>query len=445
MEPSMDELKALATLQQIVYGKEQPTAYKTYETLADGTVAFPRFFLHCMFPNTKSHDQHRQAPPTSETSLAPWPTTRTLDPARKQDIAVAAALESIRGVGGATVCLPCGFGKTTCALVILAQVAQKAFVMVNTTELAAQWLREVKGILPGCTATTAPDMDGDVVVGTFQLVTRGNLELGAFGALVVDEAHHAPAETFRRAICLFPPRVCSLGLTATPRRRDGLEKLIEWTLGPLAFVLSREDAVKEGIMQAAGGYTVKALSHRAGHALRRPVPPRFAKFPLVWLRKQLANDPARNQLIIAETLRMAVDQCRAVLVLTALREHAVVLADALRTRVPHVRLMLGGRRRIKSNSGVAPAVTGRPCIVATTQLVGEGFDEPELDGLVLALPVADIEQLVGRVMRPHPDKVWPVRVVDVEDAGLHDIVSGMYWKRRHQMTRLLSPTFEKTG
>jgi len=429
---TLDELKALATLQQVVYGKDQPMPYATYETMSDGTVAFPRFF-----PGTLPEPP---TPPTPEPipNLAPWPTTRTLDPARRQDVAVAAALDSIRNVGGATLCLPCGFGKTTCALAIIAQVAKKTFVMVNTNELASQWLREIRVIIPGCPATVAPDMDGDVVVGTFQLVTRGNLELGAFGTLVVDEAHHAPAETFRRAIRFFPPCVASLGLTATPRRRDGLEKLIEWTLGPMAYALSREDAVREGIMQNVGGYTVKVLAFRAG--TRRPVPPRFGKFPLAWLRKQLALEAARNQLIVKETLEMVVDQGRAVLVLTALREHAVLLADALRAEVPHVRLMLGGKRR---RSRTVDSDIDRPCIVATTQLVGEGFDEPELDGLVLALPVADIEQLVGRVMRPHPAKIWPVRVVDVEDASLHDIVTGMYWKRRHQMTRLLRPTFEK--
>ena len=78
----------------------------------------------------------------------------------------------------------------------------------------------------------------------------------------------------------------------------------------------------------------------------------------------------------------------------------------------------------------------RRCIVATAQLVGEGFDVAELDGLVIALPCSDIEQLVGRVMRQHSDKVWPVRVVDVFDQNVHEIVTALYWKRRHQTTKL---------
>ena len=72
----------------------------------------------------------------------------------------------------------------------------------------------------------------------------------------------------------------------------------------------------------------------------------------------------------------------------------------------------------------------RRCLLATGRLVGEGFDHPPLDTLILALPLSwrgTLEQYVGRLHRPWPGKA-DVRVVDVDDRA-HPMLASMKRKR----------------
>jgi len=461
---SLEELKEMATLQMRVFNKDTPVPFKAYFYNSDGTVTFPRFMT--LQTGVKACTAHWEVAPIA------WRTERTLDPNRQQDEAVEKVLQSVSTRGGALLCLPCGYGKTTCTCVMIGRLARRAFVMVNTNELGNQWIRELRAVLPECQVSQAPEMSGNVVVGTFQLVTRGGLNVQDFDVLVVDEAHHVPAGTFCHAVSLFRRDVATIGLTATPRRRDGLEKLIEWTLGPLAFSITREDLVRQG-KTPPGDYLVRTV-RAPPRTNDRPMPKKYEKFPLVYWRTLLSACNMRNALLVNEIVHMVTKEYRSVLVLTLLRSHATLLVKMLQQQGVLSELLLGGARKTSKSARArkrtrkevdtettmqvnnkietghdetpqltttlcASSINGdsqRRCIVATAQLVGEGFDVAELDGLVIALPCSDIEQLVGRVMRQHPDKVWPVRVIDVLDNNAHEIVTALYWKRRHQMTKI---------
>ena len=492
IDNEIEELKKMATLQMRVFNKDTPVSYQAFVTDSSGNVTFPRYMIPHAINCTKAKPTMSiLCPPKHEevvkhcdhwdTAPVPWRTQRTLDPTRQQDEAVKRVLQSVSEIGGALLCLPCGYGKTTCACVIIGQLARRTFVMVNTNELAKQWCRELLAVLPDCTVSHAPDLSGNIVVGTFQLVTRGGLDISDVDVLVVDEAHHVPAGTFCHAVSLFRRDVTTIGLTATPRRRDGLEKLIEWTLGPLAFSITREDLVRAG-KTPPGNYLVHTVQAPPRTNNRPVMPKRYEKFPLVYWRQQLSTCTLRNAALVNEIIDMVTKQSRSVLVLTMLRSHASCLVKQLSEQGISSELLLGGAQRAKkrtrdnikndtrkiskANVNDRPAdfeqdpeytreqtpdqrslsegikseehnIRHRRCIVATAQLVGEGFDVAELDGLVIALPCSDIEQLVGRVMRQHPDKVWPVRIIDVFDQNAHEIVTALYWKRRHQMKKIL--------
>jgi len=129
-----------------------------------------------------------------------------------------------------------------------------------------------------------------------------------------------------------------------------------------------------------------------------------------------------------------VKEGRTPLVLTERIEHLQDLVQMLSTDIPHVILLHGGQAKKQLNSALArvseiPETTGR-LIVATGKFVGEGFDDPRLDTLFLALPVSwrgTVAQYVGRLHRLHEGK-RQVRVYDYADLNVL-MFSRMFDKR----------------
>lgn len=126
-----------------------------------------------------------------------------------------------------------GSGKTVMGLAIIAARKQPALVLVHTKELLYQWqerARQFFGIKTGLIGDGHFDIQL-VTIGVVNSV-RANLEklTNLFGHLVVDECHRLPSTLFTETVSAFPAKYM-LGLSATPYRRDGLDKLIGWYLG----------------------------------------------------------------------------------------------------------------------------------------------------------------------------------------------------------------------
>jgi len=147
----------------------------------------------------------------------------------------------------------------------------------------------------------------------------------------------------------------------------------------------------------------------------------------------LQKDDARNRMICADVVS-AMNEGRSPLVLTERTEHLQVLAERLSPDVRHLVLLRGGQSRKELESTLAhlaelPPTVGR-VILATGKYIGEGFDDPRLDTLFLALPVSwrgTIAQYVGRLHRLHEGK-REVRVYDYADLNV-PMLSRMFDKR----------------
>jgi len=147
----------------------------------------------------------------------------------------------------------------------------------------------------------------------------------------------------------------------------------------------------------------------------------------------LAEDTARTSAIAAEAIR-AYDQGRKVLVLTQRTEHVEALDAALKHNVPNLftlhgripkKLRIALLHQLESLSEQAPRV-----LVATGTLIGEGFDHPPLDTLILAMPISwkgMLQQYAGRLHRTHADKS-DVQVIDFVDEGNLAILR--MWEKR---------------
>lgn len=137
--------------------------------------------------------------------------------------------------------------------------------------------------------------------------------------------------------------------------------------------------------------------------------------------KQISNNYARTQMI-ADAALAAFREGRKVLVLTERTEHLDAISRILSPEVPAL-MLLHGRMSKKQRTVLTQQLDALPpdaprILLATGKLVGEGFDHPPLDTLLLAMPVSwkgTLQQYAGRLHREHADKS-DVRIVDFIDA-----------------------------
>jgi superfamily II DNA or RNA helicase len=150
--------------------------------------------------------------------------------------------------------------------------------------------------------------------------------------------------------------------------------------------------------------------------------------------RHLANDQARTDAIAAE-VRDAVGQGRKVLVLTERTEHLDAINAALNC-LKYALFVLHGRMPRKHRLALIADLNALPpeaprVLLSTGKLVGEGFDHPPLDTLVLAMPVSwkgTLQQYAGRLHREHATKT-DVRIIDFVDTG-HPALLRMWNKRQ---------------
>ncbi len=341
-----------------------------------------------------------------------------------QEAAVSGMLHHNIGV----LCAPTAFGKTVTAAAMIARRGVNTLVLVHRTELLKQWqerLQAFLGVGKGVVGTIGGGKakpTGKIDIAVMQSVSRQgevNPLVENYGQVIVDECHHVGAVSFD-AILKRTKAKYVLGLTATPIRRDGQQPIIFMQCGPIRYTAA----------SPAG----------APHDLEVLPRSRFTRIDLPTdagiqdVFRYLASDQARTEAIAAE-VRDAVGQGRKVLVLTERTEHLDAIKAELEGMLP-VPFVLHGRMSKKQRSVLVADLDALPpgaprVLLSTGKLVGEGFDHPPLDTLVLAMPVSwkgTLQQYAGRLHREHASKT-DVRIIDFVDTG-HPALLRMWEKRQ---------------
>lgn len=303
-----------------------------------------------------------------------------------QPEAVEAVQRSLEGCGGALLCVPPGSGKTVMALYLAARLRARTLVLVHKDFLKQQWAERVAQYLPGARVTYVQggtcDTSGDVVIAMIQTLISRRYPASTFQGIAltcVDEVHHIGAEAFSGAMWGLCSRY-TLGLSATPDRKDGLSRVVNWFVGPTAWSLKRTGQAST---------RVKIVRYDCLEFEAPPPVNRRGDVCFTTVVTRLCENAARTAAIAAEVARLANDD-RDVLVLTHRRQHTRDLADAIAAAgVASVGTYVGGDK----------ACPDTKVVVATYALTSEGFDLPRLNALVLATPASDVEQSCGRVMR----------------------------------------------
>lgn len=150
--------------------------------------------------------------------------------------------------------------------------------------------------------------------------------------------------------------------------------------------------------------------------------------------RTLAVDDARTARIVSEIVD-AYLQGRKVLVLTERTEHLAAIGGALSGRVQNLFTLQGRSSKRQRAAVLSTLETLGPdeprVLLSTGKLIGEGFDHPPLDTLILAMPISwkgTLQQYAGRLHREHAGKAH-VRIVDFVDSG-HPALMRMWSKRQ---------------
>ena len=189
-----------------------------------------------------------------------------------------------------------------------------------------------------------------------------------------------------------------LGLTATPIRRDGQQPIIFMQCGPIRHTAAKTCRVPRTTWQV-----MPAFAALHGSTCRRRRGFRMCSGTSPMIRPERPQLPPKSG--------RAFDQGRKVLVLTERTEHLDAIQTALGGKVPSL-FVLHGRMSRKQRATLIAELDALPpdaprVLLATGKLVGEGFDHPPLDTLVLAMPVSwkgTLQQYAGRLHREHADQ-----------------------------------------
>ncbi len=371
----------------------------------------------------------------------PVPTLRpSLPPLRKDQQAAVDAWEraGCRGV----IVKPTGTGKTEIAMAIVARHAAATLVVAPLRDLMYQWQRRIRQGL-GVEAGVLGDARREVwpiTVTTYDSAWIHMKEIGnRYQLIVYDEAHHLPGPAQHESAldCLAPMR---LGLTATPWRADGRDRLLADLIGPVVF----EETLADARGRTVADYAIvrvpiylsedeQAQFDDLSRSIRRYVAERRRDDPeLDWteLVRRSRTDPAareivrkwrRKQAIVnrsAEKLRVLEDIFRLhpedqAVVFTA--SNRMALDVSARFLVPALTAHSDKHERNAVLDGFAQ---GRIRVLVACEVLNEGWDAPAVKvGVVLGgdKGVREAVQRLGRLLRRSGDRTARLYEVIVQE------------------------------
>lgn len=402
-----------------------PKELRFYDNIREGGLWIPRGYIRQLISlcrhnrvNYRINDQRRSLPPVDFSFKG------QLKPFQQE------AANRMLAKEFGTLSSPTGSGKTVMALYILAQRRQPALIVMHTKDLVHQWIARIKSFLNIPEEDIGLIGDGKKIIGkkiTVALVQSlykfAEKVSPHIGHLIVDECHRIPSRTFTDAVTEFDSRYM-LGLSATPWRRDKLSKLIFWHLGDVHHEVDKNYLIESGFVLPAD-VIFRETDFRPFHD---PVM-EYSK-----MLSELTTDDGRNRLIAADIAGESQNIPGVCLVLTDRKKHCETLQTIMKYKHNvSADILTGDLTSSQRLETVQRLNQGRiKVLIATGQLIGEGFDCRQLSTLFLATPVrfsGRLLQYLGRVLRPAPAKST-ARVFDYVDIHVDPLVTAAKARRK---------------
>ena len=341
------------------------------------------------------------------------------------------------------------FGKTVVSSAIIAQKKINTLIILESSALIEQWKEALEKFLnineglPTYETKTGRVRKRKSLIGTLQgahdsmtgiidIAMAGSLckngkyhkMMNEYGLVLIDECHHSASETIANVLKEVKAKYV-YGVTATPKRGDGLEKINYMLIGPIRYSYTAKEKAKE-----------QGIQHLVYPRFTMTVPPRGVitdKMHPNEAYEIIHNNDVRDEQII-EDVKNCVAAGRTPVVLSRYKDHSEKFYERLKSYADHVFLMTGNNSK-KEHRKILEQMhqvdkNESLILIATGSLVGEGFDFPRLDTLFMATPVSFrgvVEQYAGRLNRDYAGKE-NVIIYDYVDNHI-PMFNNMYMKR----------------
>jgi superfamily II DNA or RNA helicase len=214
-----------------------------------------------------------------------------------------------------------------------------------------------------------------------------------FSFAVYDETHHYCSKVFSSVFYKIGAKY-NLGLTATLKRADRLEHTLEWFLGKVAVNVQLLIIEPEIHIYNFSDFSEDVIKYLPNGKVNSPAS-----------ITSITEIQCRNNLIL-KLIKECYTSNRKILVLSDRKAHCDLIFNSLSSY--SVGLYYGGMKTDDLKKSNKCRI-----IIATYQMASEGYDNPELDTLILASPKGNVEQAVGRILRKKNENL-PL-VIDIND------------------------------
>jgi superfamily II DNA or RNA helicase len=285
-----------------------------------------------------------------------------------------------------------GFGKTIFAIYIASKINLKTVVLCHRKIIMDQWLDSINKYIPNCKAKIVEgnelvDKEYDIcIMNVINVPKKHRNQYNHFGLVIVDECHTVCTQSFSQSLFYFFPKYV-IGLSATPERSDGMDKIIEMFVGP--EIISRKMYRLFNVYKLSTGFEPNVQETRSGS--------------LDWNKviESQGLDEDRNNLICKIVKYFSK---RNILVLCKRKDHARILFEKLKKDGEEVDVFMDTQKTCNYNSRI---------LIATYSKGGVGFDHPKLNMMITAADVLEnFTQYLGRIFRTSDEFPIYVDLVD---------------------------------
>lgn len=304
-----------------------------------------------------------------------------------------------------TIQAPPGSGKTVFGALAMARLGVRTLVLVHKSNILDAWVHDLKlafgkDFVPAVIKGAKKQVGETVTIAMMQTIRNMDpKDYNVFGLVIIDESHHCPSSTYLDILCNTESKY-RLGLTATPKRADGLDQLIEWSCGPIRFKAEKDkkNTVPLNINAVMTGIEITQED----------------RLPYTKLINLQSKEPARLAFIGDLAQAVLEKYKQPVLIVTMRVSHSEKLQDIL-NNLGIDSVSISAKTKPAERDVIYDKIRNGdvPVTVATSLMLAEGVNVPIWGHLILANSLNDetlVRQVIGRVERAHKTKthgyVW---------------------------------------